>query len=143
MVYFGFLLKKESIMDKQIIPITEYQGSHPNKTVVGTIEGRIYYTTRTTEHFFRIFEGFGLSIAVYNQLVEHGVKKVLITYCSHGVKKYLLTNLNDWFSYGGYYTNLISVNKELVVDPQFALPISEMKEIREEELNALDHEFAN
>ena len=122
--------------DQNIKPVVEYQGSHPNKAVVGTIEGRIYFTTRTPEHYFRIFAGYGLSTSVYNKLTEEGVSKVVMTIVNRGVIRYLLTDLKDWIN-AGYYTNLIEVNGELMVDPQFVMAESDMKEIKESDLKDL------
>jgi hypothetical protein len=70
------------------IPIYSYKGNEDKKVCVGYIEDNCYYTNRDfLKHFFRIFSGYGMSIDVYNQLIENKCLnvKILISldyYCS-------------------------------------------------------------
>ena len=91
---------------KKICDICSFQGNKSIFNKVGSVfteidnlenvtkEDIIYLSSRKIqEHFFRIFQGYGLSVVVYNQLIQHNVTKVILNI--EGVKL-LLSNLSQW-----------------------------------------------
>lgn len=47
---------------------------------VGEVVGDTYKVIKKPEHFMRIFQGFGMSMEVLEQLIKLGISKIEITY---------------------------------------------------------------
>lgn len=82
----------------------------------------VYITYRKDrEHFFRIFNGWGLSVDVYHRLVSHHVNKVIII----AGQKWLLSDLSQW-SQSPTWMNDISHIPHSFEDLQYVLREKEM-----------------
>lgn len=51
-----------------------------NGKIIGIVEGRWFITKRKPEHFMKVYQGFGISKSVLNELKGHGVTDVRIIY---------------------------------------------------------------
>lgn len=58
-----------------------------NKIFVGRIDGEIFETSRKEEHYFRKFEGFGISNNVLKKVLEEGCEIIKIIYTTKQGKK--------------------------------------------------------
>ncbi len=67
------------------------------RTCAGEIVEKTYITTRTRETFFRIYSGFGVSLAVLEYLRVNGVQNVLIEYFGVKGRKNYRTTLDKFF----------------------------------------------
>lgn len=110
--------------------VYEFAGNSSEKVLVGQIIDDTYFTRRKQEHYFRIFQGFGLSVSVYNELIAEGVKKVIIRYHGTEVEKKLVSDLNKWKSSTLWENQLVNSQ----IDPQYILPEKEMEVVRLVEL---------
>lgn len=115
------------------IDVTEFCGNKPTKKKVGVILGGvIYLTVRRKKHYFRIFKGFGLSIDVYNQLVENKVEYVIIDYYEDRImSQRFLSQVNQWKLSSERYENQILDGR---ADPQYVLPIDEMIKLQKRDV---------
>lgn len=113
------------------IYIQDYKGSSPELSNVGIItnefkfgfEGQmVYLTRRKTEHFFRIFEGFGMSVSVYNKCVANKVQKVIIVFESKYSETILASELSQWKRAETWNNEL--QNSE--INPQYVLKRDDM-----------------
>jgi hypothetical protein len=66
-----------------------------NGRVLGKLEGRTYVTPRTVAHFFRKFQGFGLSEDVVEELMALGVDWVIFDYVGKEGNKAYRVRLMD------------------------------------------------
>lgn len=116
--------------DKKIekIPVLAFKGNKNIKVQVGFIDGDIYNSERKHKHFFRIFQGFGLGIDVYNFLVEHGVSLIWL----YQDNKVFESNISQWKHSSRWDNEISTTNK---IDPQYILELSEMK-VYELDVNA-------
>ena len=55
---------------------------------IGAISDNILYTTRKPEHFMVMYQGFGLSQAVIDRLLQLKIDNVIITYLGKETHKY-------------------------------------------------------
>jgi hypothetical protein len=71
-----------------------------NGRVLGEVISESYFTSRSVNHFFKKFNGFGLSDDVVAELYELGVRYVVIEY--HGRKGFerFTSRLGDWVREG-------------------------------------------
>ncbi len=107
--------------EKEKIPVYSYKGSKDIQVQVGFIEGDIYYSIRKpAKHFFRIFQGYGLGIDVYNFLLEHGVS--LIRLCSQN--KVYESHISQW-KHSSRWDNEIALSEK--INPQYVLEIGKMR----------------
>jgi len=102
------------------IPVFSHKGNKNIEVQVGFIEGDIYNSERKYKHFFRIFQGFGLGIDVYNFLIEHGVSLIWL----YNGNKIYESNISQWKHCSMWGNEILGTNK---IDPQYVLGISEMK----------------
>lgn len=102
------------------IPVFSFKGNKNIKVPVGFIEGDIYNSERKYKHFFRIFQGFGLGIDVYNFLIEHGVSLIWL----YQGNKIYESNISQWKHSSRWDNEILKTEK---IDPQYILDIKEMK----------------
>ena len=81
--------------------LCQWHNGHMKK--VGEILGKTYCTIRDPSTFFRIFDGFGLSDWVIEQLLEKGVTDVLIEYKGATGTRYYQTKTMEFIKHGDYY----------------------------------------
>lgn len=69
-----------------------------------TSRGKVYITHRDFNlHFFKIFEGYGISLKVLKELKKLKVRRIIIIE-KHGSGEFVLASeINDWFRYGKEY----------------------------------------
>jgi hypothetical protein len=102
------------------IPIHSYKGDKDKKIVVGHVENNIYYSERNPDfHYFIIFRGFGLSIDVYNILINMGVEIIRLYYGNTIYE----SNISQW-KHSSRWDN--EINKTNKIDPQYILELSQM-----------------
>jgi len=66
---------------------------------------KVYLTRRRfDEHYFRIYDGYGISTSILAILRRNGVDKVVIIEETDIGEKLLISNLEDWFEKGFDYT---------------------------------------
>lgn len=95
-----------------ITPIT-YLGK-----TVGHTEGKTYVTIRRPEHFFRKYNGFGMSTQLLKILKNHGVAWIWVRYeKTDGSTSNYLAALEDFYAHGIPYT-------DRSVDTQLILPLT-------------------
>ena len=84
-----------------------------------------YYITRRKfeEHYFRIYDGYGISAPILAILRVNKIDKVIIIEEIANGERLLLSNLKDWFEKGFNYTFEFPDGTK---DPQRVLPIYEM-----------------
>lgn len=59
------------------------------KKRIGYVKDSVYITERTPMHFFRVFQGFGISLSVIDDLIKNNIEKIEIIYLSpNGTKRY-------------------------------------------------------
>ena len=102
----------------------------------------VYVTYRNPEHFFRKYEGFGISEAILRKLKDMNIKFILILYKDEtGVVRHLLSRVDDWFEHGHRYRFLVERKVHVIVgktkpifyeDFQRVLPIAYMEEVDRE-----------
>lgn len=102
------------------VPIFSYKGDKDKKVLVGFVEGNIYYSERKPIHFFRIFQGLGLSIEVYNTLVQLDVTTIRLYY----ERKVYESELSQWKHSSRWDNEILKTNK---IDPQYILELDNMK----------------
>jgi len=102
------------------IPVLSHKGNKNIRVQVGFIEGDIYNSERKYKHFFRIFQGFGLSVDVYNFLIEHGVSLVWL----YQDTKVYESNISQWKHSSLWGNEILKTTK---IDPQYVLEKSKMK----------------
>lgn len=91
------------------------------------LNGEIYSTNRNENHFFKKYQGFGISESELEICKKHGIKKIRIRYC--GRKKNIIYEVP--FKYTEYFEKY-SYEKDGVIDRQVILPTKEMKVLGEE-----------
>lgn len=97
-----------------------------NGRVLGTVYGKVYVTKRTVNHFFKKFNGFGVSTNVLDHLFEKGVKWLLFEYYGKtGVLMYRV-RLMDFVMKRVEYID----DSWAVPDRQFVLDVDEMELIK-------------
>lgn len=70
-----------------------------NGILVGRVRGNTYITRRRYEHYFRKFNGFGISTEVLRWLNRHDISKILIIYVNEdGSEALLRSDLSQWLS---------------------------------------------
>jgi len=76
--------------------------------VVGTIRrDRVYVSHRNKNHYFKIFNGFGVSASVLDELRKYDVKKVIVIYTKvDGSQELWIANTNDFYEYGKIYKDV-------------------------------------
>lgn len=104
------------------ILVYSYKGNKNKRVPVGYTykDGDTYYSKRRPTHFFRIFEGYGMGIDVYNEIVKRKIKFVVLFY----EDKIYESNLSQW-KHSSRWDN--EIKKTNLVDPQYILELSEMK----------------
>lgn len=110
----------QSVQISGTLPVFTYQGNKNQKIQVGQINGSIYTSRRTDKHFFRIFQGFGLGIDVYNFLIEN---KVSIIQLEHQNQTYQ-SDISQWKHTSRWDNEILLTEK---IDPQYILDIKEME----------------
>jgi len=111
-------MKKEK--ENERIPIFSYKGNKNIQVQVGFIEGDIYHSERKSKHFFRIFQGFGLGIDIYNILIEKGISLIWL-YQNDRIYE---SHISQWKHSSRWDNEILATEK---IDPQYILEISEMK----------------
>ena len=83
----------------------KYKGDKEEFSNVGEVRDNYYISHRRPEHFFRVYQGYGISENIVKDLVAKGVEYVLIIY--HGIKgvRYLLSKINQWTESEKKYKN--------------------------------------
>jgi len=114
-------LEKDKLMEDRYIVI--YRGR-----VMGYIIDRkdykVYLTRRRfDEHYFRIYDGYGISASILAILRKNGVDKVVIIEETDEGEKLLISNLEDWFEKGFDYTFEFPDGTK---DPQRVLSVANM-----------------
>lgn len=96
------------------------------KTIFGTInrETKRYHADREPEHFFKKYQGFGISKSEIHTMRKHGVKEITIRY--HGTKENTIYKIQL-----AKLTNMKTHNNK--GDLQIIIPIKEMQIIGKEE----------
>jgi len=84
-----------------------------------------YYVTRRRfeEHYFRIYDGYGISASILAILRKNGVDKVIIIEETDEGEKLLISNVEDWFEKGFSYTFEFPDGTK---DPQRVLSVADM-----------------
>ena len=92
--------------------------------IVGTIKkDRTYISHRNKEHFFRKYNGFGLSAGVIETLKKYDVEVVKIIYTKvDNTQEIFITPLNMFFEHGVIY-------RDGVTDYQRILSINKFKKV--------------
>lgn len=95
-----------------------------NGKYIGIVKGESYITHRRYEHYFRKFEGFGLSTEVVDELNERGVREVIIIYRNKdGSEALLRSEMWQW-----QFQSIVWVDKsEGFEDEQVILPVKFME----------------
>jgi len=114
-------LEKDKLMEDRYI--VKYRGR-----VMGYIIDRkdykVYLTRRRfDEHYFRIYDGYGISASILAILRKNGVDKVVIIEETDEGEKLLISNLEDWFEKGFDYTFEFPDGTK---DPQRVLSVANM-----------------
>ena len=114
-------LEKDKLMEDRYIVI--YKGR-----VMGYIIDRkdykVYLTRRRfDEHYFRIYDGYGISASILAILRKNDVDKVVIIEETDEGEKLLISNLEDWFEKGFDYTFEFPDGTK---DPQRVLSVANM-----------------
>lgn len=104
------------------ILVYSYKGNENKLVPVGyTYEGeKTYYSKRRPEHFFRIFEGYGMGIDVYNEIIKRKVEIVILYYEDNLYE----SKLFQWKHSSRWDNEILKTEK---IDPQYILELSEMK----------------
>jgi len=106
--------------ENEKVPVYSFKGNENIKVQVGYIEGDIYNSQRKQKHFFRIFQGFGLGIDVYNILIEKGVNIIRL----HYYDKICESEISQWKHSSIWGNAILKTNK---IDPQYILELFAMK----------------
>ena len=70
--------------------------SNGNIRNAGKVENNIFYTARKPNHYFKMFQGFGISESVLKILKENNINNIIIEYFGvKGIKRYK-TNTNKF-----------------------------------------------
>jgi len=114
-------LEKDKLMEDRYI--VKYRGR-----VMGYIIDRkdykVYLTRRRfDEHYFRIYDGYGISASILAILRKNDVDKVVIIEETDEGEKLLISNLEDWFEKGFDYTFEFPDGTK---DPQRVLSVANM-----------------
>lgn len=104
------------------ILVYSYKGNKNELSPVGyTYLGeKTYYSKRRPEHFFRIFEGYGMGIDVYNELIKREIENVTLYYEDNLYE----SKLSQW-KHTSHWDNIILKTER--IDPQYVLELSKMK----------------
>jgi hypothetical protein len=98
----------------------------------GEIIGQVYVSYRKPNHYFRMFQGFGISTKILNQLNLEGVKIVKIIY--KGVKEMVYkVPLSDYLNSNKKFVFQDKFNRfggEL--DEQKFISVKDMQEVKNE-----------
>lgn len=115
----------------KICDIHYFLGNSPKIGVVGRIlkgvdcinsEGNIYFTWRTIDdHYFIKFEGYAISVEVYNELIRNRVTHILIW--MRDVDKYYSSKLEQWRQSERWINETLDGQ----IDNQYVLLLSEME----------------
>lgn len=85
-----------------------------------TEKGKIYISRRNFSlHYFRKFDGYGISRPILDTLKRRGVKKVIIIEKRKGGEFLLASDLDDWFELGMPFNYKFP---DGTIDPQLVLP---------------------
>lgn len=109
-------------MKKQVynkILVYSYKGNEDKLVPVGYTYGNVYYSKRKPIHFFRIFEGYGLGIDVYNEIVKRGVETIILYYEDN----LYISKLSQWKHSSRWDNEILKTQK---IDPQYILELIEM-----------------
>lgn len=71
--------------------------------VVGQVVGSSYITERTPEHYFRMFDGFGLDYTILKKLAAYGVRHIIIFYKDKDKTTKYASPVDIWFLHGKIY----------------------------------------
>lgn len=102
------------------VPVFSYKGDKNKRVQVGFIEGNCYYSERKPQHFFRIFKGYGLSIDVYNHLVQLGINLIRL----YNNADMFESTISQWKHSSRWDNEILTTDK---IDPQYILELSNMK----------------
>jgi len=97
-----------------------------DNTLVGRVlsNGTTYVTRRRREHYFKKFNGFGISRNVLEKLKSIGVEEVVIIYENRdGTEALLRSDLSSWFSGGISWIDKRNGKEDL----QIVLPVIQMR----------------
>ena len=95
-----------------------------NDKFVGLARGSVYVTRRRKEHFFRKFNGFGISKSILEWLNRNGIYKVLIIYENEDKSEVLLkSDITQWIYSGIEWVD----SSNGFADVQLVLPVLEME----------------
>lgn len=90
--------------------------------VVGILrEDKTYISRRNEKHYFRKFQGFGISYSVIEKLLNMRCSKVIIIYEKNNKEEKYETSLFNFINYGETW-------KDLEGDFQKILPLSEFNQ---------------
>jgi hypothetical protein len=106
--------------EKVKVPVISFKGNKAIRGKVGYIEGDTYHTERKKIHYFRIFQGYGMSIDVYNSLVSNGIIFVNL----HQNNIIFESKLKQWKHTSRWDNEILKTNK---IDPQYILKEAAMK----------------
>ena len=86
--------------------------------ILGSGQYRSFITERTLMHFFRKYQGFGLSIKTLMVLEEkYHISRIIIDYYGFHGKITYISNLVDWYQHGVCFQNTISPYDEQLILP--------------------------
>jgi hypothetical protein len=117
------------------ILVYSYKGNSNKLGPVGyTYEGeKTYYSRRRPLHFFRIFNGYGMSMDVYNEIVKREVEIVILYYEDNMYE----SKLSQWKHSSRWDNEILKTEK---IDPQYILELSEMKYMKGGIENEMENE---
>ena len=73
-------------------------------TVVGEIRENTYITYRKPEHFFKLFQGFGISTSVLEELICQDISDIVIVYLGEENRRFK-SCVRDFYKKGNVYTH--------------------------------------
>lgn len=92
--------------------------------LVGRAVGDVYITKRRKEHYFRKFNGFGISKRILDELNSRGIYRIIIIYKNEDSSEILLkSDVMQWLFNGIEWVD----TSEGYEDLQLVLPVIEME----------------
>ena len=107
------------------VPIYCYKGDEKIKVLVGYVLNDCYYSQRKfLAHKFRIFQGYAMSIDVYNQLINYEVILVRLYRRLASPNHGLESDLKQWQNSSMYPNKILGTG---IIDAQYVLKEADMR----------------